>query len=258
MNGSWCRGIRVVATAGAIAIGGYGCSTVPKAIEEGSGGGGPQGPDSVINTAETVNLNIAVTASGTPPVADLVRRKVEGSLAQKSFNLDAKAPDVKVTLESSHKFIDTYAGRAIYEGTVDAAVIRVHDGQLLGRKIVPMRGERVFGEDNALRSLGDKLGVATAEWVTKTAQAGANDLVATDIKIRRPWRPFPGRDAASYATKFVEQVSRLEGVVTCRVIAQDRPDRTLVFRVVYYRREVSEGVLNRIANRLPDLGIAPQ
>ena len=56
---------------------------------------------------------------------------------------------------------------------------------------------------------------------------------------------------------LTDRVSAIRGVKACRVVSQENPDRTIVFRVLYFRQEIPEGVLNRIAN-VKELGINPK
>lgn len=250
----------MLAVAGLACVWTTGCQTVTTGRV-----GQPAAQDSIEGVqailGEARRLNIMVLATGgdpvkTDPVAQAVKTGVEGRLAEKEFNLDAGAPDVTVTLGVQHKLYDRAGEYCLYEGTVDASVTRTRDRQVLGQQVIPVKGTRQLGDDNARRDLGEKMTAATADWVVKAATSGANDLAAVDITIRRPWRPFSGSDMASYARLFVEQVPRVRGVLTCRLVSQDAEARTVVFRVVYYRQEVPEGILNRLAG-VPALAIRP-
>ncbi len=243
MNGMRWNRICAAAMGGVALAAAAGCQTVTTGGVEASLG-------------EARLLNVAVAATGAAPVADMVRRKVENGLAEKQFNLDAQAPDIQVNLAVAQTVFDRSGSYVILEGTVDASVTRVFDRQALGHRTLTLRGDRQLGEDNAARSLGEKLGSAASEWVLKTAVSGVVDLAAVDISVRRPWRPFSGSDLAAYAKLFTDRVAAIPGVKACRVVSQQNPDRTLVFRVMYFRQEIPEGILNRIGN-VKDLEIRP-
>ncbi len=253
MRNDW---MRAVAAAGAVWIGASGCQTVTTgSVDKPAATDTAGGVEASLSEARL--LNVAVAATGAAPVADAVRRKVESGLAEKQFNLDAQAPDMQVNLTVSQTVFDRSGNYVILDGTADASVTRSFDRQTVGHQTLTVRADRQLGEDVAARVLGEKLGSAAAEWVVKTAGSAVIDLAAVDVTVRRPWRPFSGSDVAAYAKLFTDRVSAIPGVKSCRVVSQENADRTLVFRVLYFRQEIPEGVLNRIAN-VKDLGIRPR
>jgi len=253
MRWDWAR---AAAAAGAVWIGASGCQTVTTG-KVGEPGATDTAGGVEASLSEARRLNIAVDAKGPAPVADAVRRKVENGLAEKQFNLDAKVPDIQVNLAVATTVFDKSGNYVVLEGTADASVTRAFDRQTVGHQTLTVRADRQLGEDVAARALGEKLGGAAAEWVTKTAASGVVDLAAVDVTVRRPWRPFSGSDVAAYAKLFTDRVSAVPGVRSCRVVSQENADRTLVFRVLYFRQEIPEGILNRIAN-VKDLEIRPR
>ncbi len=206
---------------------------------------------------EVAHLNIAVAVTGKSPVAERVRLRIEDGLAEKAFALNRRDPDVDVNVAVNYTLFDRSGNYFVFEGTANALVTRPHDGQVLGREVINARGDRRLGEDLALQSLGDKMGAAAAEWTVRTVTSGIGDFAAADIVISRPWRLFPGSDAARYAQRFIEVVSTIPGIKWCRLVRQDLGSRELVFRILYIRRDVPEGILNRLAN-YRELGIEPR
>ena len=56
------------------------------------------------------------------------------------------------------------------------------------------------------------------------------------------------RDDSEYAARFVDTVSRIDGVVDCRAWPSGPPPGQLAFRIVYYPERIPEGLQARLKN----------
>ena len=216
------------------------------------------GPSSIEGAMRALNVQIEVSASGkeSDEVGAEVKKIVESELAGKHFILSPTDPEMTVSLTPHASLFDKSGSYYRYNGRVDVRIVRNHDRRLMGEKTFTVPGERKLDQEEALLAVSQKLGPQAAEWVTGVCTPLQVELLANDITVHRFLPAKPSSDSR-YATLFVEKVGALAGVKSCRLIRHDYESRTLVFRVVYSRDLIPQGLLDRVAT-IPDLNIRAQ
>jgi hypothetical protein len=245
-----------VAVVGILAFGASGCATrmsteLPDATDQLS---------HVAADSENQLLNVSVQS--TQPafedagiVAARVRAAVEGGLAGQ-VTLSPDNPDIIVALTVTTEEFDRSGEFSLYQGEVQAVATRVFDNKILGRNTFTGKGKRELGADEALRSVSGVLAKDTSEWVAKTLAPAVQGLCAVDIRTQAPWYRSKVRQA-EYATRFVTEAGRLDGIVSCVLKQQDPGAGTMVFRVVYFKDRFPEGLINRLM-QIKTLNLEPR
>ena len=200
--------------------------------------------------AENQLLNVSVLTTATTGdaegiVASRVRDAVEGGLAGQ-VTLSPDNPDVIVALTVTTEEFDRSGEFSLYKGEVQAVATRVFDSKLLGRTSFTDKGKRELGAAESLRSVSDALAKDASGWVAKTIAPAVQGLCAVDVRTQAPWYRRKVTQS-EYATLFVTEVARIDGVVSCVLKQQDMAAGTMVFRVVYFKDRFPEGLMNRLA-----------
>jgi len=246
----YAKTVRNALSVGMVTLLGCGCASIrSKSL--------PPPPDRYTVAAESRALNIRVrseTDNNFREVGDAVRKAVEGRLAAEGFRIAPTMFDIGVDLRVSVEEFDVSGEYFRFAGNVDVSVHRSPDSRLLGRDTIALRGERMLGRAKALGTLADQLAQATAEFVSRAVAPDHADLGVEEITIRRG---VFTRGDATYKLRFAELVSRLDGVISCRLVDENLPDRAMTFRVVYFRENFPAGLLNRI-RLIPELGLPQQ
>lgn len=197
------------------------------------------------SAAAQLNLDLRARSRGDTPdsVVSEVRNEVAGALAADRFHVTSNNPDLVIDLAVETELLDRSGNYYVYQGVSDSRVLRRGDSEVIASRIVETRGDRRLGEAQALRTLGTGLGRETGDWLREALTVDAVGIAANDIEIIVP-RTTRFTD---YGRLFVEEARNTPGIVSCVLIDQDRSRRALTFRVVYFPREIPEGVLNRLA-----------
>lgn len=207
-----------------------------------------EGPSMMESAGRLLNVYVQIRPTGKEigSAADDVKKTIEGDLAAKRFTISAAAPDITVTLGVNISLFDKSGSYYRYNGKVDVRVERSRDHRLLGEKKFIVSGMRKLDADEAVLDVSQKLGADVTPWVATVCTPVQGELAAMDITINRFLPAAPTSDSR-YAKLFVEQANTSPGVVDCRLLRHDYDSRTLVFRVVYSRDLVPEGLVNRLA-----------
>jgi hypothetical protein len=83
------------------------------------------------------------------------------------------------------------------------------------------------------------------KWLLGTCTSARAELAAEDVVVRRRLPSLASSDPA-YALDFAGTVGKLEGIVSCKLVAQDYAARTMTFRVVYDKNSFAGGFMNRL------------
>ena len=206
----------------------------------------PSGPGSAEAAVRALNINVTTVAlgEGTSVVKTDVQNAVEGGLVGRGFKINATRPEVSVMLQASASEFDSMGNFYVYKGDVAASVTREFDGKLMGKEKISVKGERTLDRKPALQALSKDLASETSAWVADTCTTAMSGLEALDVTVRRTWKKG---EQAGYARKFVRTVKAFPGVVKCVVVGQAPAEGQIVFRVVYYKEQIPEGLLFRIA-----------
>lgn len=209
--------------------------------------GDPVAAEVFTPSSALAQLNIDLQARGrgeTPSsVVAEVRNEVAGALAANRFHITANNPDLILDLAVETELLDRSGNYYVFRGIADSRVLRRGDSEVIANRILETRGERRLGEPQALRALGTELGRDTADWLRSTLTVDATGIAANDIEISlsRSTR------IDEYSRLFIQEARNTPGIISCVLIDQDPSRRAVTFRVVYFPREIPEGVLNRLS-----------
>lgn len=216
---------------------------------------GAPGQPRAAAVAEMRYLNLSVGANGSNRdgvvVAGLLQQKMANNLASQGLVIsDASSSDVRLNLNVQAEPFDQSGNYYVYDAELTASAI-LSAGQRarpLGINTFKVRSERKLGKADALRSASDVLSKQSTPWCLDAVSPASCGLLANDVTVRIPW--FKTRTGqAKYARDFIQTVSGMGGVVTCRVMEHDYNAKTVVFRVVYFRDSFPAGLLNKLATK---------
>lgn len=212
-------------------------------------------------SAEMRYLDIRVRSSGTTDEGRLVaaelERAVRDALAANGVPVKGEQPDIELTMAVEALPFDQSGNFYVYQVHAQAAEKTMTSPvKSLAVRRFDVRSDRKLDKKEALLDAADKLAAAAAEWSLEMLDPAKSELLANDLTIEVPWYRTR-REQSAYAQGFVEQVSELSGMITCRLIAQDYANKTMVFRVVYLRDSYPAGLLNYLTS-LGSLGITPK
>ncbi|NOY80844.1 MAG: hypothetical protein GXP31_07540 [Kiritimatiellaeota bacterium] len=214
--------------------------------------------DTMMRVADADQLHVAVTASpaanADERVAAGLAKDVTGALVKAGYSVDAKTPDVAVSLTPEIREKDRLGSSHVFEGKVDAHAERVADRKILGQRVFKAGGRRELGRDKALDALTAALAPDVREWAVNVCRPGNVGLEARTVQVKLRSKKVSD---VRFAADFVRQVQGIDGVTSCKLAGQDYGKREMNFRVVYMPEKLPQGLLNAIAD-LPGLQLEPQ
>jgi len=222
--------------------------------------GQPEGLYGQVTAEEMQLLNLQVKARGIDDagntVADRVAAELEGKLLEQGYRSAGGETDVLVLLTAEATVFDHSGNYYRHDGVLNAEVTLPRENRSIGTRSFSERGERKLGETESLRQLADQLAAPTLAWAGTMTGPLARELAVNEITLQRP--RLTGRRAgdAEYARTFTRIVGSLPGVIACELTGQDYGARRMTFRVVYYRNDFREGLLNRLIT-IPELELRP-
>jgi len=202
-------------------------------------------------------LNMSFKPGGRGPHGEAVATRVAEDLAGRvladGFTIAEGASDVLVALQAEVVEFDRIGNYYRHEGRLDAAVTMPNARREAGKRRFVERGDRKLGEQESLDETAAKLAGSTAEWLNTLTGNLGREIAVNDIVVRRrglvaALSPEAGRSDADYARKFIRKVSALDGVLSCELVEQDYRKNEIRFRILYYRRNFPEGMLNRLVD----------
>ena len=202
-------------------------------------------------------LNVHVATAGkdnlSRDAALSVQDLLESRLVDEGYTVDAGYVDIHVDLDAAVEVFDRSGNYIVYDGVLAAEVNRTGDEKLLAGRKFTGRGDRALGEAKAMDNLVGTFAGTAGDWLISSLSPTRTGVGVEDITVQRVWYS-PGRP--DYATVFVEEVNRLDGIVSCQLVSHDRSTRTMVFRVGFFRDRFPDGLLNRLA-LIPALHLKP-
>jgi hypothetical protein len=226
------------------------CSTLPRDTDLSSGG-----TLSAQTARAELTVKVVTSASGAEAEtsAGRIQDMAEDALAGAGYRIDRNLPDMLLSLRVEAELWDQTGPYYLFKGDCNAEARRVYDDKLIGKGRFSARGERIQDEGDALVSLGEKLGGETARWLAAEATPAQLGVAAVDLAVEHSWYNF-FKKQPEYVSDFIAAVGGVDGVLSCRLVGDDRQNKTRSFRVVYIEDKIPEGILNRIA-AIEDLNI---
>lgn len=227
-----------------IVVWGQGCASIRAGSSLATGATGDGSP---VAEAEARQLNVQVLADGQGQTSHALARGVqeilEARLAEEGYFVSDAYPDITVEIEASVQSFDQSGNYIVYDGTLAGTVTRAADNRLLAGDRLTARGIRALGEGQAMDNLLEAFVEPAGNWATSSLSSARAGLAVEDITVRRVWY---SPDRPEYATVFTTQINQLDGIISCRLIAEDRNARSMVFRVAYFKDSFPGGLLNRL------------
>jgi len=222
---------------------------------------GPDEPAQArVATQELQALNLRVVSSGEDDAGKLVAARVaqdvQSRLLALGYGSAGEDADVLVALKGEATIFDRSGNYYRHDGVLDAEVTLPRERRALGTQRFSERGERKLGETESLRQLADQLSGPVAEWTGTMTGPLTRELLVSEITLQRPRVGSRRAADAEYAVLFTRRVGALPGVIACELTSQDYAARRMTFRVVHYRRDFPEGLLNRLIT-IPELDLRP-
>jgi hypothetical protein len=228
-----------------------GCTTRGVLVSDPVAQGAPHNPK-VAAGSEMRYLNLNVNTSGSNEdggvVAGLLKQKMVNELASQGLVLsDRDASDLELNLQVQVHPFDQSGNYYVYEAEMNARANLVSgQARVLGQRNFQVRSERKLGKADALRSAADEMEKEAKQWCMKAISPASFGLMANDVTVKIPaLETYTGQ--VNYAKRFIDEVSGLDGVVTCRVMKHNYDFKQIVFRVVYFRDSFPAGLLNTLS-----------
>jgi hypothetical protein len=187
---------------------------------------------------------------------------VEGKLASSGFKVVyAKPAEILVYGSLRAQKMNQRGTRVAWKGEATIEVTRAPEvnsvnGQtmrdVVAKKRFDVKSGDARNDEEALVKLSDRVGSDVADFAGNAVNKTAEKMRLAEIVISNAWQP---QDAAGYPTLFVERVSRMDGVYSCRVVATNNANRTMKAEVIYDSEMFPDGFVNRLYIT-PELNVA--
>lgn len=199
--------------------------------------------------AEMRHLNIKITATGSSEegqaVADQLSGRVQEKLAAEGLVVQPNQADLELIFDVNAAEFDRSGNYYVYDANLKASAgITYGTSRPIGSKTFTVQSDRGLGKEVTLRSAAEKLADSAVSWAIEVVDPARCGLLANDITIYR----IRGNQG-DYARDFIRKINAVDGVLTCRVVAQDVEAQMIVFRVVYLRDSFPAGLMNYLSSK---------
>jgi len=171
-------------------------------------------------------------------VADILKTRVQGNLADQGFKQNILQPDFLVNMTVSTNKYDTFGEFFIYSSSVKVNVLGPPALNTLAKKSFSAKGERKLGRGAALSNVAAKIAKPIENWLRSVLTPDRLRALTSDITVKIP--DHYDQTPSAYATEMTGIISNMAGVRKCEVISNQ--NQTVVFRVDYDQDAFSEGL----------------
>ncbi|MBP5543597.1 MAG: hypothetical protein ILM98_05950 [Kiritimatiellae bacterium] len=211
--------------------------------------------------AQADSLRVAVVAQNEEGKGDAISTAAASAtrkaLVEKGFRVeDSDSPDVRVSLDVSHREVNRAGDFILMEGQVVArATVPARENRVLGDELIKARAQRALGESAAIDELTKALVPQVTDWASRSISVSATGVRAQTVVIS--YAKASAKRLPEFKTKFVTAVLSTTGVRSCVLVSENAVPPTAEFRVVYDEGAFPAGLVNEIAVRHPELNLRP-